>query len=93
MKAVSIPCDIYESAVYVTISDTYVFDSSEVESNNTRLEYWLIVEDPIRSQIASINAKYDPDLLEAAFNSRLQTLNFAAAIGSTTMYNEAFRLF
>ena len=51
------------------------------------------MENPIRSQFSSINAKYEPDIIEAALNAILETLKFAAHIGSTTVENEACRLF
>ena len=51
------------------------------------------MEDPIISQISSIDAKHDPDILEVALNARLQTSNFDASIVSTTVENEACRLF
>ena len=64
-----------------------------MDPDKTRLEYWQLVENPIRSHIFNIDAKYDPDLIEAALNTRLHTSNFVADIGSTTDENEACRLF
>ena len=93
VKVVAIPYDIYEAAVDATISDAYCCESSMVEPVEKITEDFLLVEDPIRSHIYSINAKYNPDLLETALNARLQTSKFAASISSTTAYNETCRLF
>ena len=86
MKEVDIPYEIYEAADDTNISATYCCGSSEVEPDKTRPEYWIIVEYPIRYQIASIEKKYDPDLLESELNARL-------TIGSTTVGYEARKLF
>ena len=51
------------------------------------------MENIIRWHISSIEAKYYPDILEAALNARLQTSKFSAAISSTTVENELWRLF
>ena len=63
MEAVPIPCDIYEAAVESTISAAYYCNTSEVYPYETIPEDWIVVEDPIRSHISSIDAKYDPNLL------------------------------
>ena len=81
VKAVAIPYEIYEAAVDATISDTYWCDYSEVDTYNTGPEDWILVKDPIRHHISSIDAKYYPDLLESALNTRLQTSEFAAFWG------------
>ena len=78
-------CDIYEAVVDVNISATYCCEPSDVETNDTRTEDWLIVKDPIRSHISSIGAKDDPNILESALNTSLHASKFAAAIGSTTV--------
>ena len=93
LEAVAIPCEIYEGAVDATISDAYCCDTSELYPENTRMEYQIIVKDPISSHIASINSKYDPDLLESALYEKFKTSKFSAEIGSTTMNYETCRLF
>ena len=89
MGVVAIPCEIYEAVFDETISSAYCFEISEVKPDKIRPEYWLIVEDPIRSHISSIDAKYYPNLFEAALNVRLQTSKFSATISSTTVNYES----
>ena len=86
MEAIFIPCNIYGAVVDPIISAAYFCEPSEVDPDKTRPEYWIIVEYPIRYQIASIEKKYDPDLLESELNARL-------TIGSTTVGYEARKLF
>ena len=44
VKAVAIPYEIYEAAVDATISYAYFYESSELESDNTRPKDCLLVE-------------------------------------------------
>ena len=71
VEAVAIPYEIYEAVVYAAISAAQWCKTSDVDPYNKRLEEWIILEDPIMYQIFSIDAKYDPDLLEAVLNVRL----------------------
>ena len=64
-----------------------------MELDKTRPEDWLMVEDPIRYHISIIDDKYKPYLIEAALNEKLQTSNFDAAIGCTTVDNKSCKLF
>ena len=87
VKVLSIQYQIYEAAIDATISDTYWCESSEMETEETRLDDWIKVEEHIRSHINSIDSKYDPDFLEADLNTRLQTSKCSEFISSSTVEN------
>ena len=80
MEAVDIPYEIYKATVDANISAAYCCDPSEVRPDETRPEDWLIVEDPIMSQISIIDAKYDTDIIKAALNERLQASGYDKSI-------------
>ena len=93
LEVVDITCEICEASVDTPISTNYFCETIEVGPYNKRPEYWLILENLIRSHIYSIDVKYYPDIVEAALNVRLQKSKFSGAIGSTTKNYESCSFF
>ena len=60
---------------------------------NTTIHDWLILEDPIRAHVATIDANLDGKFMDLALSDILKMLKLAMSIGSMKAHNGSCELF
>ena len=94
MDSIRFSGEDYETRVNAIISSACI---SNPQDDGTTVQHHmqdlLIVDDPIRAHVTSIDSNLDEALLDSALLSRLEFSKLAMSIGSVTMSNERCEIF